>query len=141
MGKIKRFFGKIWNGIKSAGRFVKNKALPFVGRLLKPVLNVVSALPGKIGMIGKVGSVVHDVASDVIKQIPNKDTRDKIQGVVDHSNDKFQGVVDRGRQYAQTGNDMITTIRNGANRVGGLLKPAVLTPQQQLQYNTRHLNV
>ena len=141
MSKIKRFFSKVWGGLKAGGRFIRDKALPFVGRLLKPVLNIASAIPGKIGMIGQIGSVVHDVASDVIKQIPNKDTRDKIQGVVDHSNDKFQGVVDRGRGYAQTGNDMITTIRNGANRVGGLLKPAVLTPQQQLQYNTRHLNV
>ena len=115
MEKIKRFFGKIWNGIKAGGLFIRDKVSPFVGRLVKPVLNVIGVLPGKLGLIGKVGSVVHDVASDVIQQKPNKDAPNKIQGVVDRSNDKFQGVVDRERGYEQTVNDMVNTIRNGAN--------------------------
>ena len=49
----------------------------------------------------------------------------------------FKVVVDRDWKYAQKGNDMINTIRNGANRVGGMLNPAVLTPQQQSNLNMR----
>ena len=55
---LKKFFGKVWNGLKNAGRWVKNKALPAIGRVAKPILNVMGMLPGHLGVIGKVGSAV-----------------------------------------------------------------------------------
>ena len=48
---IKNFFKKIGQGFKKAGRWIKEKALPFVGRIAKPILNVMSMIPGKIGAI------------------------------------------------------------------------------------------
>ena len=55
---IKDFFKKIGRGFKKAGRWIKDKALPAIGRVVKPILNVVGLLPGKIGMIGKIGGAV-----------------------------------------------------------------------------------
>ena len=55
---IKSFFQKIGNGIKKAGRWVRDKALPVVGRIAKPVLGILGMLPGQLGMVGKIGSVV-----------------------------------------------------------------------------------
>ena len=55
---LKSFFKNIGNGIKKAGRWIKDKALPVIGRIAQPILNVMGMIPGKLGMIGKVGSVV-----------------------------------------------------------------------------------
>ena len=48
MGGIKNFFNKIGQGLKKVGRFVKDKALPAIGRIAKPVLNIIGMLPGKV---------------------------------------------------------------------------------------------
>ena len=42
---LKSFLKKVGRGIAKAGRWVKNKAIPFVGRLAKPILNGISMLP------------------------------------------------------------------------------------------------
>ena len=72
---LKSFFKKIGNGFKKVGRWIKDKALPVVGKIAKPVLNVIGMLPGKIGAIGKVGSGIVDVLNNVTNKIPNKDAR------------------------------------------------------------------
>lgn len=43
---IKDFFRKVGNGIRKAGRWVRNRALPAVGRIAKPILNMIGARPG-----------------------------------------------------------------------------------------------
>ena len=106
---VKSFFGKVWNGIKKAGRFVRDKVFPIVGRIAKPVLGVIGALPGKIGMIGKIGSGIANILHGATSKIPNEDARRKIDDVIARGHDKFQTVVDRGRDIA-----------NGANRVVGI---------------------
>ena len=119
---LKSFFKKIGQGFKKAGRWIKERAIPFVGRIAKPILNVMGMLPGKIGAIGKVGSAVTEVLHNVTEKIPNKDARDKINSVIDKGNDKFQTVIDKGRGYADTANNIVNTAKDGINNI---VKPAI----------------
>ena len=129
---IKNFLGKIGRGIKKTGRWIKDKALPAVGRIAKPILNAISILPGKIGTIGRLGGAITDVLHDVTNKIPNKEARDRINSVIDKGNDKFQGVVDRGKDLANganrtvgIGREMLDTVKNGLKNQ---IKPAVPSP-------------
>lgn len=126
---LKSFFKKIGQGFKKAGRWIKDKALPVVGRIAKPILNVVGMLPGKIGAIGKVGSAITEVLHNVTQKIPNKDARDKINNVIDKGSSTFQNVVDKGKGYAETANKVIDTGQQmiGAAKDGfkNILKPAI----------------
>ena len=119
---LKSFFKKIGQGLKKVGRFVKEKALPVIGRIAKSVLNVMSLIPGKIGAIGQIGSAVTSALHGITEKIPNKDVRDKIDNVINKGNDKFQTVIDKGKQYAETGNQIVDAAKDGWNK---LVKPAV----------------
>ena len=122
---IKKFFGKVWNGIKKAGRWVKDKALPAIGRFAKPILNVMGMLPGHLGMIGKVGSAVAGVASNIIDKIPNQNIQDKLHGIVDKANNTVQAGIDKGQQIAHTANDIVNAAKEGVGRISSMVKPAV----------------
>ena len=113
---VKSFFKKVWGGIKKAGRFVKDKVLPVVGRIAKPVLSVVGALPGKIGMIGKIGSGVANILHGATEKIPNEDARRKLDDIISRGHDKFQTVVDRGRDIANGANRTVDVGRDMINR-------------------------
>lgn len=113
---VKSFFKKVWGGIKKAGRFVKDKVLPVVGRIAKPVLNVIGALPGKIGMIGKIGSGVANILHGATEKIPNEDARRKLDDIISRGHDKFQTVVDRGRDIANGANRTVDVGRDMINR-------------------------
>ena len=123
---IKDFFKKIGNGLKSAGRWIKDKALPVVGRIAKPVLGMLGMLPGHLGMIGKVGSVVTGALQSITNQIPNKDVRDKINNVIDKGNNTFQGVIDKGKNIVDTGQNIVNTAKNEWNNIKSAIKPAVM---------------
>ena len=56
--------------------------MPVVGRITKPVLNVISALPGQIGMIGKIGSGIANILHGATSKIPNEDARKRINDVI-----------------------------------------------------------
>ena len=130
---IKNFFKKIGQGFKKVGRFIKDKALPTIGRIAKPVLGIMSMLPGKIGAIGQVGTAVTSVLHGITEKIPNKSARDKINEVIDKSNDKFQTVLEKGKGYAETANKVIDTGQQmiGAAKDGfnNIIKPAVMPKQ------------
>lgn len=113
---VKSFFKKVWGGIKKAGRFVKDKVLPVVGRIAKPVLSVVGALPGKIGMIGKIGSGIANILHGATEKIPNEDARRKLDDIISRGHDKFQTVVDRGRDIANGANRTVDVGRDMINR-------------------------
>ena len=113
---VKSFFKKVWGGIKKAGRFVKDKVLPAVGRIAKPVLSVVGALPGKIGMIGRIGSGIADILRGATEKIPNEDARRKLDDIISRGHDKFQTVVDRGRDIANGVNRTVDVGRDMINR-------------------------
>ena len=113
---VKSFFKKVWGGIKKAGRFVKDKVLPVVGRIAKPVLSVVGALPGKIGMIGNIGSGIANILHGATEKIPNEDARRKLDDIISRGHDKFQTVVDRGRDIANGANRTVDVGRDMINR-------------------------
>ena len=130
---IKDFFKKIGRGFKKAGRWIKERALPFVGRIAKPILNVMSMIPGKIGAIGQIGSAVTNVLHNITEKIPNKDARDKISNVIDKTNSTFQSILDKGKGYAETANKVVDTGKAmiGAAKDGfnNIVKPAVMPKQ------------
>lgn len=141
---LKSFMGKVGRGIVKAGRWLREKAFPVVGRIAKPVLSTISVLPGKIGMIGKIGSAITGMLHDTISKIPNKEVRDKLDNAVSNGNDKFQGVVDRGRNFAEgvnrtigVGRDMYDTAKRGWNSkvepsIRPIIRPAVLPSNPQI---------
>lgn len=112
---IKDFFRKVGNGFKKAGRFIKNKVFPVVGRIAKPVLGILGALPGKLGMIGKIGSAITGSLTNVASQIPNNDARNKVQHIINQGNDKFQGMINTGQHYTENVNQAIEKVRNDPN--------------------------
>ena len=112
---IKSFFKKIGNGFKKAGRFIKDKVFPVVGRLTKPVFGMISGLPGIIGNVGRIGSAVTGALSGAVSQIPNEKARDKIQGVINNANGKFETAVERGKNISETANNIINHVKNDPN--------------------------
>lgn len=119
---IKSFFKKVGGALKKAGRWVKDKAFPAVGRIAKPILNVLSVLPGKIGMVGKIGSAVTGILHNATEKIPNEQVRNKIDKVIDKGKGKFDTIVDTGQHFAERANDtvnrgreIVDTVRQGYN--------------------------
>ena len=98
---IKDFFKTIDRGLKKAGRWIKDKALPAIGRVVKPILNVVGLLSVQIG--GAVTNLIHEG----VNNSPNKDARDKINGAIARGNEKFQGVIDKGKDLMEGANRAI----------------------------------
>lgn len=115
MGGIKSFFKIIGNGFKKAGRFIKDKAFPVVGRLAKPVFGMLSGLPGMIGNVGRIGSTVTGALTGITNQIPNEKARDKIQGIINNVNDKFQNAVQTGQNFANNANNIVDKVKNDPN--------------------------
>ena len=112
---IKSFLKKVGRGIRKAGRWVKNKAIPFAGKLIKPILNGISMLPGKLGMIGKLGSALTGIAGGVVDQIPNDKVRDKVRNWIDHEAKLGRTVIDKAKDIAQRTNDTINDVKNRYN--------------------------
>ena len=61
--KVKGFFGKVGNGIKKGFQWIKDKAIPAVGKVIKGVAPVaqtvagaLSAVPGQVGAISKIAA-------------------------------------------------------------------------------------
>ena len=112
---IKSFLKKVGGGIRKAGRWVKNKAIPFAGKLIKPIINGISMLPGKIGLVGKLGSALTGIAGGVVDQIPNDKVRDKVRNWIDHEAKLGRTVIDKAKDIAQRTNDTINDVKNRYN--------------------------
>lgn len=130
---IKDFFRKIGRGIRSAGRWIRDRALPAIGRFVKPVLSTIGLLPGKIGTIGRVGGAIAGALHDGINNIPNKEVRDKLNNAVARGNEAVQGAVDRGRGVAEgantaigVGRDVVDKLKEGLKQIRPTLAPPVL---------------
>lgn len=120
---IKSFFKKVGNGFKKAGRWIRDKALPAVGRIAKPVFSLIGALPGHIGMVGKIGSGIANVLHDGISKIPNTNIKDKLNRMVGTATEGLQRVVGNA-------NDVANKINNGigvARDVGNTIKQGINT--------------
>ena len=114
---IKNFFRKIGNGLRKAGRFVRDKVFPTVGRIAKPIFNLIGTLPGKIGMIGQIGSGIASILHGATEKIPNPEMRDKIGKIIDNGNNKFQGAIDKGKKLANSANAAVETRKDIANHL------------------------
>lgn len=112
-GGVKKIGGKVWSGIKKGAQFVGRLAKPIIS-IAKPVLGTIAALPGKVGLIGKVGSAAASVAKDLVDRIPNQEAKDKLNRVIDKGKDlvdkvqdKAQGVADKAKPWADAGLSVI----------------------------------
>ena len=126
---IKSFFKNIGNSIKKAGRWIRDRALPAVGRVAKPILGMLGVLPGKIGTISRIGSGISDVLHQGISKIPNEGVRDRLNNIVARGNEGFQRITDTARDGATGINnnigvakDIVGTIKQGYNNQ---IKPAI----------------
>ena len=150
---IKSFFKKVWGGIKKGVGVVKNgigKAVEFVGKIAKPVVNIakpilggLSMLPGKIGMIGKVGSAAAGVAKEIIDKIPNQGAKDKLNqivdkgvGIVQQGQEKAQQVASKIQPYVQMGQQVVDKIPHMTTqlqqRFGGGLTSVLKAPSNNM---------
>jgi hypothetical protein len=110
---IKNVAGKVWGGIKKGAQFVGKVAKPIIN-IAKPVLNTLSMLPGKLGMIGKIGSAGAEFAKNIVDRIPNEDARNKLNNVIDRGKEavdnvqnKAQGVAGKVKPWADMGLGLI----------------------------------
>lgn len=123
---IKKFFKKIGNGFRKAGRWIKDKAIPFAGRIIKPILHGISVLPGRLGMIGKLGSALTGIAGGVVDKIPNDKVRGRMNEWIEHEARIGQDKLHKITDIAQRANDAINTVRDGYNnQVKPILKQTV----------------
>lgn len=105
--------GKIWNGVKKGAKFVGKIAKPILN-VAQPILNGLSLLPSKLGVIGKVGSAAAGIAQNIIDRIPNDKAREKLTQVIDkgkaladQTQQKAQVVAGKVKPYADAGLDII----------------------------------
>ena len=123
---LKSFLKKVGNGIKKAGRFVKNKALPFIGRLAKPIMQGISMLPGKLGLIGKLGSALTGIAESIVDKVPNDNVRNKLHGWIDHERKIGNQTLERFKNGAESINSTLNDVKNRyQNDVKPLIKPII----------------
>lgn len=114
---LKSFFKKVGNGFKKAGRWIRDKALPAVGRIAKPVFSLIGALPGHIGMVGKIGSGIANVLHDGISKIPNTNIKDKLNRMVGTATEGLQRVVGNANDIANKINNGIGVVRDVGNTI------------------------
>ena len=98
-GGVKKVGGKIWSGLKKGAQFVGKIAKPIIS-IAKPVLGGLSMLPGKLGIIGKVGSAAASVAKDLVDRIPNQEAKDKLNKVIDKGKELVDKVQDKAQEVA-----------------------------------------
>ena len=123
---IKSFLKKVGNGLKKAGRWVKNKAIPFAGRLIKPILNGAAMLPGKIGYIGKLGTALTGIAESIVDKVPNDNVRNKLHGWIDHERKIGNQTLERFKNGAESINSTLNDVKNRyQNDVKPLIKPII----------------
>jgi len=133
---IKKFFKGLWNGIKKGASKIWNgvkKVIGFGGRLVKPVLQAapqvltgLAALPGKAGMIGKIGAPIAGVLNGIINKMPDGAAKDKVQEVynkgqnfVNQANDKVMNVAQNVSNTAQKW----LPVANEISNIAGNFKP------------------
>ena len=119
---IKKFFKKIGNGFKKAGRWIRDKAIPFIGRIAKPILGGLAALPGHLGTIGRIGSAVTGIATGVVDKIPNDKVRNRMNEWIEHEANLGREGIRKVTDIVQRANDAVNTVRDGVNNQ---IKPIV----------------
>jgi len=145
---FKDFFGKIAGKVRNAGRWVADKAkqgISFVGRVAKPVLNVVSQvlnaakyLPGKLGAISKLASPLVNVINGFIDKLPSGRAKDKMQEITNKGKEAIDSVERGSRDIVNRFNEKVqpyAPVVDYINNKIGAAKPMVvhtLGPQSNI---------
>ena len=83
-------------------------------------------LPGKIGMIGKLGSALTGIAGGVVDQIPNDKVRDKVRGWIENERKIGNQTLERFKNGAESINNAMNDVKNRyQNDVKPLIKPII----------------
>jgi len=116
---LKSFFSKVANGVKNGATKVWNTAKKvggYVGRVAKPILKLaptaltgLAALPGKVGMVGKLISPFTNVLNGLIDKIPDGKAKDKVNELYDKTKDLANDVEKKAV-------DMTTRVSDATNK-------------------------
>lgn len=119
---FKDFFNKVGRGIRTAGKWAGDKikkGVGLVGRIARPVMSVIGALPGGIGTIGKIGGAVIGGIGDIVNSLPENRTKDKLTGFINTGQDALKQGVDKANDIA-----------NKANEIGNKVIPVIDKTQE-----------
>ena len=115
MGKVGRFFKKLWGGVKKGTTKVWNfgkKAVQKVGHVLRPVADVaekvgglMSNLPGKAGLIGTGLAAGGSTIKTITDMLPESKAKTKIEEAISKG-------VDTGQQWINKGTGIINDVNN-----------------------------
>lgn len=109
---FKSFINKAWNTVKKGAKGLWNtgkRVVNTVSKLASPVASVVAAIPGKVGWIGSGIKTAVDTLRGLTENIPNKQTRDKINNAITKTGGFVDKVVDRVDRGAKTVGNIIDT--------------------------------
>lgn len=134
MGRIKNFFSRVGNGIKSGATKVWNgvrNGIGYVGRIAKPLSSMalgagsmLGRLPGTVGLIGKALQGGGAVLKSLTDSIPNGAVKEKLNNAIDKGLTVGNNMVNKAQGYANTisntGQNYLYSGANIANKVGDL---------------------
>ena len=115
MGKVGRFFKKLWGGVKKGATKVwgfGKKVVQKVGHVLRPVADVaekvgglMSNLPGKAGLIGTGLAAGGSTVKTIADMLPDSKAKTKIEEAISKG-------VDTGQQWINKGTGIINDVNN-----------------------------
>jgi len=128
---IKSFFQKIWGGIKKGASKVWNVAKKvggFIGKIVKPVAKIapsvlsgMSMLPGKVGIIGKIGAPVMSIVNGLINKMPDGAAKEKLQQISNKGQEAIDTVQNKATNIAQNVSDKAQKWVPFAEHMNGLI--------------------
>lgn len=137
MGKVGKFFKKLWGGVKKGATKVWNvgkNVVQKVGHVLRPVADVaekvgglMSNLPGKAGLIGTGLAAGGSTVKTLADMLPDSKAKDKINEAINKGVDTGQKWINKGSEvinnvnnkvqpWIKSGVDISRHIANGANK-------------------------
>lgn len=147
MGKVGKFFKKVWGGIKKGATKVWDfgkKAVQKVGHVLRPVADVaekvggvMSNLPGKAGLIGTGLAAGGATVKTITDMLPDSKAKTKIEEAINKGVDTGQNAVNRfsegltqfnnkAQPWIRSGVDISRKIADGVDRLNNPNRFSVL---------------
>ena len=115
MGKIGKFFSKVFEGVKKGATKVWNfgkKVVEKTGRVLRPAADIASKIGGFMkflpGKAGKIGELLHGGASAIKKYtslLPDSKAKTMIEQSIDKGVDTGQKLLNKGADVMNKVND------------------------------------
>ena len=127
MGRIGRFFKKVWGGIKKGATKVwdvSKNVIQKVAKIARPVADVaqniggaLSALPGKAGLIGTGLAAGGAAVKGITNMLPDGAAKDKINESIDKVVDTGQNAVNKVSEGIQRFNNVAQPWINSGVRI------------------------